>query len=430
MNFTGERVVPGEVDADLFNEHWTRYLFASRYAEGKRVLDVACGSGYGSALLAESAAQVIGTDIAQEAMDYARRHYSSPNLIFTQADCFSLPFGAAQFALIVAFEIIEHIGDGVGFLKELRRVLAPDGLLLISTPNRLYYTEDRGEVNPFHEREYSYPEFAETLRIVFPHCSVLLENHIAGLLVADSSQAGNLTENPLACRQSEYTHNPAGAQQREQEAYYMIALCSAQPLPPAQPLLYLPSSGNVLRERETHIRQLEQHLAEARQERDTAREQFHQLEKQLDERTRWARTLDQELEESHRWAKALDQKLGEQDAYVLQLQADYDLKVQWARNLQQDVEQARLLLQKLQQEFDERTAWALRLDQELQERTAWALRLDQELQERTAWALRLDQELQERLADLRLLFGSRWYRIGKNLRLSPVPASDQQRNLS
>ena len=168
MNFTGERVIPGEVDADLFNEHWARYLFAARYAAGKRVLDVACGSGYGSALLTKDAARVAGVDISREAVEYASRHYGSAKILFAQADCYSLPFVSAQFDLVVAFEIIEHLTDAASFLQEARRVLAPAGLLLISTPNRLYYTEDRGEVNPFHEREFSYPEFADVLGGIFP----------------------------------------------------------------------------------------------------------------------------------------------------------------------------------------------------------------------------------------------------------------------
>lgn len=383
MNFTGERVIPGAVNADLLNEHLARYVFAAAYVAGKRVLDVACGSGYGAAILGQTALRVVGADIAREAVDYARNHYAAPNTAFVQADCLSLPFRPAEFDVVVAFEIIEHIGDGVAFLQEMRRILPPSGLLLLSTPNRLYYTEDRGEVNPFHEREYSYAEFRELLRVVFPHCAVLLQNHVAGLLVADAAQAGNLAEHPPAFRQQNGSENSAGLDRRQQEAHFLVALCSGEPLPAARPLLYLPSTGNVLRERETHIRQLEAQLEEARRDRDTALEQIRRLERQLEERTAWA--------------QAMNREIAGKDAYILQLQSDYEQKVQWAKNLDGELEQARAALQKLQQEFDERTAWALRLD----------------------------QELNERLADLRLLYGSRWYRLGKKLGASPVPASDQ-----
>jgi len=365
MNFTGERVIPGEADVDLFNEHWARYLFASGYASGKTVLDVACGSGYGSGLLAETAAQVIGTDIAREAVDYARRHYDSRQTAFLRADCLSLPFREASFDLVVAFEIIEHIRDAPGFLIELRRVLAPNGLLLVSTPNRLYYTEDRGEVNPFHEKEYSYSEFSELLREAFPHWSILLENHVTGLLLADPNQAQDLQANRPICYQRDVTEEHSGLQKREREAYFLIALCSAAPLPAAPPVFYLPSTGNVLRERETHIHRLEEQIAETRQERDTARNQADQLELQLEERTLWAQDLDRQLAEIN--------------AYVLQLQSQYDA----------DVSKARAELSKLQQEFEERTAWALRLDRELQ-----------------------------------FLQSTRWYRIGLKLGLNLAPGSD------
>jgi SAM-dependent methyltransferase len=383
MSFTGERVIPGQVDADLFNEHWARYLFADVYAGGKTVLDVACGSGYGSALLARTAARVTGADISPEAIEYARRHYASRNTRFVLADCGALPFGVGCFDLVVAFEIIEHIGDAASFLNELQRVLAPDGLLLLSTPNRLYYTDDRGEVNPFHEQEYSYSEFESLLRRFFPHCSILLENHVAGLLVADAQQAAALARNPPLFHQQDGKEDLAGPQRREREAYYMIALCSARALPAARPLLYVPSSGNVLRERETHIRQLEGQLAEARQERDAARRRVAEL--------------DAELVTSNRWAQELDRQLSEKDAYILKLQQDYDEKVSWAKQLDEAIAQAQRDLEHLQREFEERTAWALRLDKELGERSA----------------------------DLGLLYGSRWYRLGKRLRLSPVPISDR-----
>src|SRR3977135_1391273 len=83
--FTGERLIPGEVDIDLLNEHMARYNFAARLTRGKRVLDAGCGAGYGSAELAQMAERVIGIDIAPEAVEFARSHYQAPNLSFEQA---------------------------------------------------------------------------------------------------------------------------------------------------------------------------------------------------------------------------------------------------------------------------------------------------------------------------------------------------------
>ena len=430
MKFTGERVIPGEGDADLLNEHRARYLFAQRYSLGKSALDVACGAGYGSALLGEKAAAVFGVDLSAEAVRHARRHYGSPKVHFAQSGCLTLPFPSGQFDLVVAFEIIEHLEDPEAFLAELHRVLHPTGLLVLSTPNRLYYTEERGAVNPFHVREFSFAELEETLKPLFSHRAILFENHVAGLMVSGPDAEANF-QKPSAgsiLQAEEEKDSVTGSKERKQErekaAHFFVALCSNRPLEPALPLLYWPSTGNVLREREIHIRSLTDHLALARAQVTKAQKRERELEQQLEERTRWARELDRQL--------------SEKAEYIRQLQADHENKVQWALGLQQEMEQARAALQKREQEFEERTQWALSLQQEMEQARAalqklqWALSQEFEF-ERTAWALNLNEELQQRREELqqrweelRLLYGSRWYRIGKNLRLSPVPASDQK----
>jgi SAM-dependent methyltransferase len=419
VNFTGERVIPGEVDPDLLNEHLARYYFARRFSAGKVVLDAACGSGYGSAMLGENAKAVYGADISPEAIKYARRVYGSPNLYFSEADCLALPFPTARFDLVVAFEIIEHLKDPEALLGELDRVLSPSGLLLLSTPNRLYYTEERGETNPFHDHEFSFEELEEALRKRFPHRAILFENHVPGVLLADSSESADLsspssilTEKAPAVSSNE--SGKKGGERAGKTAHYFVAVCAHRPLDPLSPLLYLPSTGNVLRERETHIRRLTGYLAEAKADADRARTAMERamaeaeeakidaarLRAQVEEMRagyeRQIQDLNGVLEERLRWAQDLDRQLTEKGSYISQLQSDIESKVQWALSLQQELEQARTALQKLQQEFDERTAWALRLD----------------------------GELKERLGDLRTLYGSRWYRLGKNLRLSPVPPSD------
>ena len=112
--FTGERVIPGEVDVDLMNEHLARYTFAARLSTGKRVLDAGCGAGYGSAELAHAAHAVVGIDCAAEAVRFARDNYRLPNLQFEQATCRSLPHRDCSFDLVVAFEVAEHAPDPLG----------------------------------------------------------------------------------------------------------------------------------------------------------------------------------------------------------------------------------------------------------------------------------------------------------------------------
>src|SRR5215472_2422998 len=100
--FTGERVIPGQVDPDLMNEHLARYAFAARLARGKRVLDAGCGTGYGSGELAKTAASVLGVDQSNDAAVFARENYRLPNLHFTQGSVVALPFSDASFDLVVA----------------------------------------------------------------------------------------------------------------------------------------------------------------------------------------------------------------------------------------------------------------------------------------------------------------------------------------
>ena len=145
IEFTGERLIPGEVSADLWNEHFARYSLARLYSEQKRVLDVGCGAGYGTAHLAQSAAAVEAIDISPEAIGYARRHYPVANIAYLNASAAELPFRDASFELVTAFEVIEHLQDWPRLLSEAARVLAPEGLALISRPNRLYYTQSRGQ---------------------------------------------------------------------------------------------------------------------------------------------------------------------------------------------------------------------------------------------------------------------------------------------
>lgn len=151
---------PGEI----WYEHWHRYHFAAPLTQGARVLDVACGSGYGSALLAQHAAQVTGVDISAEAIAHARASYGAiANLQFREGDCTTLPFADASFDVVVSFETIEHIAAQERFLDEVRRVLTPDGLLALSCPNKREYSEARGIVNPYHVRELYRHELAQML---------------------------------------------------------------------------------------------------------------------------------------------------------------------------------------------------------------------------------------------------------------------------
>jgi SAM-dependent methyltransferase len=169
LPFTGERFVPG-THGEIWIEHWHRYHFASRWVEGKRVLDLACGEGYGAALLARRAASVTGVDVSQQAIDHAKRAYAKlANAEFHVGSCTKIPAPDNSFDVAVSFETIEHIREQEEFLAELARVVKPDGILVISCPNKAEYTDKRGTQNEFHLKELYREEFGELVRRRFPH---------------------------------------------------------------------------------------------------------------------------------------------------------------------------------------------------------------------------------------------------------------------
>jgi ubiquinone/menaquinone biosynthesis C-methylase UbiE len=165
LEFTGERYVPG-VAGEIAYEHWHRYAFARAFVAGRRVLDVSCGEGYGSALLAEAAAEVVGIDIAGEAIEHARSTYAGrANLRFERGSATALPLSDASIDAAVSFETIEHLprDEQPRMVRELARVLTRDGVLLLSAPNPVEYSQARGYRNPFHLHEPSREELAALL---------------------------------------------------------------------------------------------------------------------------------------------------------------------------------------------------------------------------------------------------------------------------
>lgn len=132
-----ERVIPEKVEHGVLAFHLKRYRWAQEFSHNKVILDVGCGVGYGTSLLAEAAKWVVGVDYDWDAIDYARRHYQRWNLSYAVMDCRWLGFPDGCFELITSFEVYEHLPQEAGkmFLGEVKRILRPGGSFLMSTPN-------------------------------------------------------------------------------------------------------------------------------------------------------------------------------------------------------------------------------------------------------------------------------------------------------
>lgn len=166
LEFTGERFHP-ELNGEIRQEHMHRYAWCRELAEGKDVIDVASGEGFGSAMLAEQAVSVIGVDVSGEAVAHASRRYARDNLTFKQGDAAAIPLPDGSADLVVSFETIEHISNQQSAIAEFSRLLRPNGLLVISSPNVDIYSTRQGYDNPFHTKELNRKDFIDLLKAHF-----------------------------------------------------------------------------------------------------------------------------------------------------------------------------------------------------------------------------------------------------------------------
>jgi ubiquinone/menaquinone biosynthesis C-methylase UbiE len=410
--FTGERLVPGQVDQDLFNEHISRYAFASRLARRKRVLDLACGLGYGSAALAKTAASVIGMDISEEASATARKLYPDSNLHFLAAPAQQIPFADHSFDLIVAFEVIEHLNDWPALLTEARRLLSPGGQFIVSTPNVNYYAETRkiAGPNPYHLHEFDFQEFREELAAVFPSVTLFLQNHVEAISFQPISGATVLAAETA----------PDSKAATPEESHFFVAVCALTHQTGAPQYLYLPTATNVLREREHHIAKLETELnqkdtwLEDLKLKHAALHSLHQDQAaELNASTQWALALEADLTTAQQRITALQDELQQQQASAAAAVAGYEDKIT-----------------ALEAELADRTARALLLQRQLESELAAKVeelgacvellhKAEATLEERTIWAQQLQGTIQQLHDTLAAAQASRWIRLGRTFGIGP-----------
>ncbi len=408
--FTGERVVPGQVDPDLLNEHLARYAFAARLCRHKRVLDMGCGMGYGTAELAGQALSATGIDVAATAVESASAQFRAANLRYLQASCTQLPFGDASFDLVVSFEVIEHIPDWRQMLSEARRVLRPGGQFIVSTPNKLYYAEARATSgpNPFHDHEFEFEEFRQVLEELFPSVSMFLQNHAAGIvfqpLQPDSSADVSI----------------AGYSTAPEESHFFLAVCALGRQLGAPTFVYLPTTANLLRERELHIARLEKELAtknewldEARQEHKLLVEQFRAQTAEIQQKNQWAEDLNAQLKERGERVEQLQGELVTLDegykSEIARISEESRKLSEWAQETERALNaQLTITVRELEAKCNE-----LALCVEILHET------EKLAEERTLWAQSMQGELERLKAQLNFARSSRWLKLGRALHFGP-----------
>lgn len=288
LKFTGERIVPAADNCEphfalkMYQEHVARYLFASQFCTGKRVLDVGCGVGYGAHLLArQGASDVVAFDIDPATIEHAREHYGHPNLSFRVASISDLPL-EESFDVVTCFEVIEHIERQQRLVRTIAASLNRDGCLIVSTPRNLGALR-----SSFHCREFSPFEFTSLLESCFPHVRMFFENNHFVSLVTDAP--------PHVVDRVHLLHPQFSLGQCD----YMVAVASFQPLgfEPKTTMVVNDDQYVKLQERDVRVlHEAEDRLRSALAETNAS---LDKLRDQLSEATSTSRVLAAQLDTNH-----------------------------------------------------------------------------------------------------------------------------------
>jgi GT2 family glycosyltransferase/SAM-dependent methyltransferase len=355
MKFTGERYIPTE-QGKIRLEHYHRYALALEVVKEKDVLDVACGEGYGSSLMAGVAHSVIGVDISNDVVDYASNTYQKPNLAFHQGSVINLNFENASFDVVVSFETIEHLAEQAQMLAEIRRVLRPNGLLVISSPNRPIYSEESEEHNEFHVKELDFNEFDELLRTQFPTIQYFGQRMLMGSVIQ-----------PLEGEQSSFrAWHDNGNEVKPNAGHladpvYFVALCATSntDLPSIDTSFLYPDKLDLIK----------YYVGFAKWAKT--------LDSVVTERSNQIAVLNEEIEKVSAWGKAQQALLDARDAQVLALNEEIEKVSAWGK-----AQQALL---------DARDGQVLALNEEIEKVSAWGKTLQELLTERDRQITNLNQ---------------------------------------
>lgn len=311
MKFTGERFVPTE-QGKIRIEHYHRYAFVLNMVADKAVLDVACGEGYGSALIADVAQSVVGVDLSEEAVFHARSTYGRENLTFVCGGAASLGFPDDSFDVVVSFETVEHLLEQEQMISEIRRVLRPDGFLVISSPNRPIYSEESGERNEFHVKELDFNELDSLLKSQFQQVKYCGQRILMSSVIQPLDSSPNISS---VWSDTGSQLSPGAA--RLTDPVYFMAVCSAYnaAVPDLEMSVLYPESLDLVKH----------YVGFAR----------------------WAKSLEKLVGERDSQISRLKNVLAERDAQVSSLTEETVRRGEWALGLNDELQEARGQLRSL-----------------------------------------------------------------------------------
>ncbi len=217
-----ERLEPN-VFGEGMTEHLHRYAVAIELCKDKIVLDIASGEGYGSNLLAGVASKVVGVDISAKTIKAAKEKYASKrnNLEFMEGRAENIPTDKKMFDVVVSFETIEHHDKHQEMMNEIKRVLKPGGLLIISSPDKFFYSDRPGTKNPFHVKELYKNEFQDLLKNNFKNVGLYRQKaFFCSVIVHDDNSSSHKSAKFYEGNYSSVSVN------NDIESVYLIGLAS------------------------------------------------------------------------------------------------------------------------------------------------------------------------------------------------------------
>lgn len=392
MKFTGERFVPTE-QGKIRLEHYHRYAVVKDIVVQKDVLDLACGEGYGSAFMADTAKTVVGVDISGEAINHALQIYKKSNLTFLQGGATSLDLQENSFDVVVSFETIEHLAEQDKMLSEIRRVLRPQGILVISSPNRPVYSEESGEHNEFHVKELDFDEFDKLLKRQFPNVEYYGQRMLMGSVI--QSAKGGQTSYQAWSDDGTTLNQQSG---ELSEPVYFLAIAGAVKLPQITASVIYPKDLDLVKHYigfakwaqslDTEVNNKNLHIVNLNHEIQIRDQEIINFRQSISERDEQIASANLNLTKSVQEVANLKEILLQRNSELFEVNQSLAETNQQITDLNQQISSLIQQNSELNQQNNE-------LNRQNNELNRKIITLNDEIFQRGEWGLRLDAELNE-----------------------------------
>ena len=353
LPWTGERLVT-TCHRPLVYEHLHRYALAVALAKGKRVLDIACGEGYGANLLARVASKVTGVDLDAPTIAHAKTKYRRRNLRFVRGSCTDIPCKDSSVDLVASFETIEHIAEHDAFLSEIKRVLTPAGIVVISSPHKAEYQRASEAANPFHKIELNHHEFIRLIRKTFKYHVVGRQRLVVGSWIAPDVPSAKVSTATF--------HGGFDGIEIERGVHrgvYSIAVCSDRPLPEVNFGVFenfrdSADTWNLLDTYDSPT-QFSARINDLTQAGDQQSKQIFQLRHEAEEKARHIALLQTENDERVKQVAHFKGDAEEKAKHVALLQKENDERVKQVAHFRREADKMTHEVERLQDQFARQT---------------------------------------------------------------------------